>query len=320
MATSKQINGKNRTVSTKTLQRAIWIVFAGLIVVVVGFGGYYYWDRYVHLGDKSPLELDIEHLEQAIRDDPQNPEARVALAEYYLGKGLNRQAVEQTAQVLDAFPDHQGAQLVSGIANVRLNQPEAALAPLETFVAARKDEPMANSDTALEAAYYFLGESYMKLNRPQDAIAALQGALVINRTDADALYQLGLAYQATGRPEAALEKYHKAVRLVPDFVEAYSGMIESYTALDQPDYVAYARGMQALSMQDLKTAQTHLQFATQALPDFAPAFLGLALTYEKLGELEAAMTAISRVLELDPNDFAAQQTFGRLQATLNPQD
>ncbi|RME45350.1 MAG: tetratricopeptide repeat protein [Caldilineae bacterium] len=317
MSATKPITPK---LSTKTLQRTIWLVGIVLVLVVLSFGGYYYWDRYIHLGDKSPLEVDIAHLEQAIRDDPQNPDARVALAEYYLTKGMYPDAIEQANQVLNAYPDNQGAMLVAGVAAVRMNKPEEALEPLEKFVALRKDGPMANTDTALETAYYFLGESYMALDRPQDAIPVLEGALVINRTDADALYLLGQAYQATGRPEDALQQYQKAVRLVPDFTEAYTAMIEAYSTLNQEDYVAYARGMQAFTLKDYQTARTHLEYATNALPDFAPAFLGLALTYEKLGQPQAALQAVDRALDLDPTDFAAQQAYGRLQSILNPQE
>ena len=310
-------NFTKQKLSVKNIQRAIWIVLAFLVATLMLFGGYYYWDRYIHIGDKSPIELDVEALEQAIRDDPQNPEKRVALAEYYLDKGEPQKAFEQSNQVLKLYPENENAMLIAGLSAVQMEQPETALPPLEKFVAARKDQPMAKTDNALETAYYFLGESYLKLERPDDAIAALEAALTIKRTDADALYQLGQAYQSVGQPEAALERYQQAVRLVPDFSEAYSGMIESYTALNQPDYVAYARGMQAFTLQDWQTAKTHLEYATQALPDFAPAFLGLGLTYEKLGDMKAAQTAIEKSIQLDKNNFAAQQALGRIQATLN---
>ncbi len=302
--------------SVQNIQRAIWIVLALLFTILALFGGYYYWDRYIHIGDKSPIELDVEALEQAIRDDPQNPDTRVALAEYYLDKGEPQQAFEQSSQVLKLYPENEGAMLIAGIAAIRMGQPDAALSPLEQFVSIRKDSPMAKTDNALEAAYYFLGESYLKLERPDDAISALEAALLIKKTDADALYQLGQAYQASGQPEAALKQYQQAVRLVPDFGEVYSGMIESYTALGQPDYVAYARGMQAFTQQDWETAKTHLEHATQALPNFAPAFLGLGLTYEKLGDMQAAQTAIEKSIQLDENDFAAQQALGRIQTIL----
>ncbi len=321
MPISNQVTQKHQLLSTQNIQRAIWLVLIALVAGLTLFGGYYYWDRYiVRLGDKSPLELNIDHLEQAIRDDPQNPEARVALAEFYLNKGLYQEALDQTNQVLGAFPENERALLLAGIAYVRLDQPEAALNPLEQFVAARKDLEMAKVDTALETAYYFLGESYVKLSRPAEAIPVLEEAVFINRTDADAFYQLGLAYQADGQPEVALERYQQAIRFVPNFTEAYSGMIDSYTALGQPDYVAYARGMQAFTLNDFETAQTHLEHATKTLTDFAPAFLGLAMTYERMGKLESAKTTIQQALRLNPDDLAVQQVHGRIQATLDKQN
>ncbi len=321
MSIPNRITQKGQFLSTRNIQRAVWIVFAVLIVTVVLFAGYYYWDRYVgQLGDKSPLELGIEKLEGSIHEDPQNPQTRVALAELYLNQGRYKEALDQTGQVLQANPEDQSALLLSGIALIRLNQPEAALEPLQQFVAARKDEEMAHADTTLETAYYYLGESYLKLNRPAEAVPVLEQAVAINRTDADALYQLGRAYQATGKPEAALEHYQKAVRFVPDFTEAYSGMVESYTALNQPDHVAYAQGMQAFTLKDYKTAQAQLEKATKSRPDFGLAFLGLGLTYEKLGKWDEALTAVQRALELNPDDMAAQQAQGRIQAAKKRQE
>ena len=188
----------SQLLSDKSLQRIIWVVLAALVVLVIAFGGYYIWDRYIHLGDQSPLEQSIQQMEKAVREDPQNAEARLALAEIYLRAGRYDDAISQAEQIVKLYPDHDGAQWIMGVAHVRLGQPEAALEPLERFVELRKDQPMAKVDTALEAAYYFLGESYVKLDRPEDAIPALLAALEITRTDADALYQLGLAYQATG--------------------------------------------------------------------------------------------------------------------------
>lgn len=302
------------------IQRTIWIVAAALIINVLLFGGYYYWDRYIHLGDQSQVEMGIAKLEAAIREDPSDPDKRVMLAEYYLSSNQPSDALEQTSQVLESVPDHEGALLISGIAYTRLNQPENAVEPLKYFVFLRKGLPMASSDTALETAYYFLGESYLKINRPLDAIEPLEDAIQITPTDADALYQLGLAYNAAEKPEEALPYFDRAVRLVPDFVEAYAGMVESYTALEKPEFIAYARGMQAFSQGDVQTARTHLEYAAQVLPDYSPAFLGLALTYEQLDELDFALISVTHALELDPDNFAAQQTLGRLQATIAAQE
>jgi len=302
----------------RILKRMVLLMAIAVGVVFLTFGGYYYWDRYVRLGDQSPLERDIAALEEAVREDPQDPERRVALAEYYLGKGLYSEALKQAGEVLKAFPDNDRALLVQGIAYVRTEDYQAAIAPLEAFVNLRKDSPMANTDIALETAYYFLGESYMALNQPENAIQPLEAAIKIERTDADALYQLGVAYLETGQPEEALPYLERAVRLVPDFTEAYTAMVDVYKAEGKDDHVAFARGMKAFAMGEYETAQAQLEAATQALPEFAPAFVGLAMTYEKQGNLEAAMQAAERALQLAPEDFSAQQTYGRIQAATQP--
>ena len=179
---------------------------------------------------------------------------------------------------------------------------------------------MAGTDVALEAAYYFLGESYLRLGQPVDAIQQLEAALLISPVDADALYQLGLAYQADGQPELAVQRYQKAVRLVPDFIEVYQAMVDSYSALGRPDHVTYAQGMVAFGQKDYQAAVSNLERATEALPDFGPAFLGLGLAYEHLGNLPQALWAVERALELDPGDFAAQQAHGRIQAAQETQN
>lgn len=306
--------GQPRQPSIQTIQRVFWIVLGILLAVLLGFAGYYLRDRYFHADSDTPAESSIAHLEDAVREQPQEPLLRITLAESYLRAGEYAAALEQAGQVLDQYPDNVSALLIAGVSHIQLDQPEAAVELLRRFVALRKDGPMARSDTALEAAYYYLGESYLKLGRPAEAIPHLEEALRISPVDADALYQLGLALDATGQPELAVQRYGEAVRLVPDFLEVYRAMAGSYSALDRPDYVVYAQGMVAFCREDYQTATTYLQQATQSLPDYAPAFLGLGLTYESKGELEAALAAIQRALDLDPGDLAARQALTRIQA------
>ena len=314
MPSADDAASRRKQPSTQTIQRAFWIVLGLLLIIVVGFAVYYIWDRYSHAEGQTPAELDVVRMETAVHEQPQDPALRLMLAESYLQVGRYEQALEQADQVLRLHPENASAALIAGISLVRLDRPEEALAPLHTFVALRKDGPMARSDTALEAAYYFLGESYVRLGRPAEAIEPLEAALLISPVDADALYQLGLAYHADGRPEFAVQRYQEAARLVPDFVEVYQAMVDSYSALNQPDRVTYAQGMVDFSQKDYQAAVFQLERATAALPGFAPAFLGLGLAYENAGDLQPALSAIQQALELDPGDFAAQQALGRLQS------
>ena len=312
--------GRRRQLSTQTIQRAFWIALALLLLILASFVGYYVWDRYTHPEVQAPAELDIARMETAVYQEPQDPELRIVLAESYLQVGSYAQALEQANQVLRQHPEHASASLIAGISHVRLGRPEEALAPLHDFVVLRKGGPMARADTALEAAYYFLGESYLRLDRPAEAIQPLEAALLISPVDADALYQLGLAYHADGQPESAVQSYQQAVRLVPDFVEVYQAMVASYSALERPDHETYARGMVAFSQNDYQAAVSHLEQATEALPDFGPAYLGLGLAYEHAGNLPGALSAIERALELDPGDYAAQQALGRITAAQKTQN
>lgn len=306
--------------STLAIHRAAWITLAAFLITLTAFAGYYAWDRYLHPNDRSPTELQIASMEKTVHDNPQDAEAHLVLAQSYLVAGQNAQALSQAEQVLNLDPENSDALLQAGLAYVRMDQPETALAPLEKLVARHRDRPLAGADKLLETAYYYLGESYLALDRSAEAISALEAALAINPVDANALYQLGLAHQASGQPELALEQYHRAVQLVPDYAEAYHSMSQCYAFLQQAEYEAYAHGMESFAHQDYAQAVLQLEKATDALPDFAPAFWGIGLAYERMGRPDVALHAIERALELAPQDLAAKQALGRVRAALDSSD
>jgi len=302
--------------STERLQRSIWIMAALLGVISLAFGGYYYWDRFRPRGGISPAEQAIADAEQAVRENPSDPQIRVSLAALYYENYLYEQALKEAQQILEVYPDNDDALLIAGMASIRLKQPEQALPYLEKFAAIRETSPTANADMQLEMAYYFLGESLVALGQSEKAIEPLEAALRIVPTDADARYQLGLAYRNLGRYQEALTQFQKAVRLVPDFTEAYQGMESCYLALGQEGALHYARGMVAYGQGDYRTARAQLLEAASQRDDDPQIWLGLGLTYEKLGDLQAAFDALVRAQALAPHDLAVQQAYGRVQAAL----
>jgi tetratricopeptide (TPR) repeat protein len=305
---------------TATLRRAVLIALVALAAAVSAFAGYYLWDRYAHPGDRSAAEVQVQQIAQAVRDDPQDVAARIALADAYLSAGAYDDALAQAEGVLAVYPEDPGALLIAGIAHCFMDQPGEAVPLLERFITLRQDGAMAQADLTLETAYYFLGESYVELGQPAQGATALEAALAISPTDADALFQLGRAYQHQGQPLAALEQYHRAVRFVPDFGEVYSGMADCYSALDWDAHRDYARAMQAFARGDYEKAEVYLEEATEELSDFSPAHVGLALTYEKRQRLAEARKAAERALELEPGDFLAQTVLARIQNTMGSQD
>ena len=302
--------------TTRQLTRAVWVLAGLLALTSLAFAGYYYWDRFRARGPLSPAELALREAEQAVRENPEDPDLRVTLAGQYYENHMYDRAYEVASQVLEVYPDHEAALLLAGMAAVQQDRLEDAIPPLERFIALRRDRPAANADLQLEMAYYFVGASYVTLGQSERAIEALEAALRISPTDADALYQLGVAYQAQEQCDAALEAFRRAVRLVPDFVEAYQGMVQCYQALGQDDYRLYAEGMVAFGEKRYRQARERLEQAAERLPDDASVWLGLGLVYEKLGDLEAARQALARARDLAPDDVTIEHAYGRVQAAL----
>ncbi len=300
--------------------RRVWLMLAAVVLLTAVFGGYYYFDRYIHLDDQSPIDQSIIQMEEVVRQNPEDADARVGLAQTYLQNGRYPQALAQTQEVLSAYPEHHGALFVQGIAYAQAGETAAAIEPLAKLVVLRRQSPMAQTDNMLQTALYYLGKSYLEVGRTDYAIDAFTEALTINHTDADAMYLLGQAYSQNDQPDLALAQYQNAVRFVPDFIEAYQGMADSYTALSQPDHAIYAQGMVAYAQRDFETARGRLETAVAALPQFAPAFLGLGITYEQLGLLTDAENYLTHALALDPDNFLASHALGRVQHVLAGQE
>ncbi len=313
MSTSPVFNPQR--INNHLLGRLVLLLAIAILLIAVAFGIYYYADRYVRLGDKSPVELEIEHLEEVVAGNPQDLEARLMLAQLYYENGEYLKALQNAETVSKSRPDDSASLFILGMAYSEAGQVEAAVDSLEHLAEIRRDSPMAQVDRVLEASLYYLGVNYIKLDQADKAIQVLSEALHIDGTDADAFYQLGAAFAVKGEHERSIEAYQSAIRFVPDFIEAYQAMAESYGALGMSDHALYAHGMLSFSAKDYRQAQQDLELAAQGLPDFTPVFLGLALTYEQQGDLQLAMKNVERVLELEPDNFNANVIFGRIHTT-----
>lgn len=302
---------------TRQLTRITILAGILLVLVVVVFGGYYYYDRYYHKPQPEQAEVNLAEAEQAVRDDPQNVDMRMALAEVYMYNNRFADALVQANQVMMSQPNNERAWLVVGIASANLGKPADAIEPLTKFVDARKDQEMPGLDKSLQAAAYYLGDSYLQLGKPQEAIEPLKQAVEWSKTDADAMYKLGMAYSGVQDYPNAVDMFHYATTFVPDFQEAYDAMAAAYDAGGLPAYGDYARGMSAYSKKDYQAAIDLLLKSAEAQPDFSPTFAGLGLTYEAQSRLEEAKSAYEAALKLEPENFTASNGLQRVDILIN---
>ena len=302
--------------STYQMQRILVLTGIVLVVVAASFAGYYYYDRYYRPQPKV-AEMGLAEAEQAVRDNPNDPDKRLVLAETYLVNRRFDDALTIANQVMANYPENQHAWLLVGVVNNLKGNYQDAVGPLQKYYDANKETDMPGLNKALQSATYYLGDSYLKLNELDKAVPVLEMSVKWTQTDSDAIYKLGMAYIGIKKYEQAVTQFQNATLFVPNFTEAYEGMATAFEALNDTDYAGYARGMVAYSKKDYKTALDLLLKAAQAKPDFIPVFNGLGLTYEATDDLKNAKLSYEMATKLSSNDYTATTGLQRVNALLN---
>jgi tetratricopeptide (TPR) repeat protein len=193
-----------------------------------------------------------------------------------------------------------------------LEQYDLAATDYERVVEIASGGEMANVDKLLETAYYRLGSIAMLQDRPADAVPYLEKALLIKRSDADALYLIGTAYTATGETDKAIIALRSAVDFAPlGWSEPYTAMVEAYTEAGNPAMAEWAGAMADLAMGQADLAEPRLKAITDgaAAVDVA---IGLGLLYETRGDSPTAAEWYGKALALDPENAAARLGLGRV--------
>ena len=195
--------------------------------------------------------------------------------------------------------------------------PASAVVPLQKYFDANKNSSSAGLNRTLQTAAFYLGDSYYKLGQFDKAVEPLESDVKWSKTDADAMYKLGMVYTELKKYSDALNMFAYATAFVPNYLEAYEGMAKVFTLTNQPDYLNYAQGMVAYSKNDYQTAVTLLLKSAQAKPDFAPTFAGLGMAYEAQADYLKSRDAFATALKLDQTNLAAQQGKQRVEIIIN---
>lgn len=298
MATESQV------LRPKGKKKALWLagaalvllVVAGVVIAVLNSGG----------PGQTNLDATLAGLEEQVRQDPQNVQARLAVAIAYAARGLDDSAITQFNDALRLEENNQTALI--GLGRVYLDQGDMdkALAPFLKVADLNKDNPLRFSIEQLEGVYYDLGTIYGHKGKYDTAKQYFQDALQINPVDSDAWYQLGQIQRQAGALEEAIQSFDRSVRLVPDFVEAYRAMATTYHTLGQTGKEKYAQGMVHLSGRSYDDAVKSLQEAVRLEPQMGEAFQGLGLALESMGRKEEARQNYEQALALDSTLMLAE--------------
>ncbi len=308
-----QTEGKvlNSKWSEERLGRLVWIVAGLLVVITIGFGVFYYRDRYVH-ANQPLVEREIAQLENAVRQDPQNADFRVAVAQRYLDEGYLDQALKQAQQALKIDDQLESAYVILGQIYVKKGNLQDAESNFRKVVELNQGNQFAYLNRQLQFAHYQLGQIAMERNDYATAVDEYRASLQIRGSDADARLALALVLQKQGQHDEAIKELNEATRFVPDFAEAYEALTTSYMVKGLQVETRYAQAMVVFSKGDYQRAARELSEVVKSKPELPGAHLGLGLSYEQLGKRDEAIAAFKQVLALRSGDVAAIQALGRL--------
>ena len=300
--------------SERTLTKLLKLILVATGILLVAFFTIYYYNHYIFLGDKPPIEQGLRTLRQHVLAEPGDPTARMQLAAMYFERGEYTQAIEQGESILASNPDSQDALYLVGLAHIQAGSSQKGILLLSRFADLRQDSAMWRTDLQLEEALYYLGAAYIQADQFELARQALSLALEIDRTDADAIFLLGQVYAGLGQVEAAAEQYLSALRYVPDFKAVYLALFHLDSISGHASRLAYAEAGLAYCRQDYATAIEKLVLALEAEPRFVAAYVLLGLAHEGQGESDQARQNLEKALAIEPENFLAQHVLGRISA------
>jgi len=172
----------------------------------------------------------------------------------------------------------------------------------------------------LARGYYELGFTLMKLERYDEAIAALKTAIkAVPNLPQDAYYYLGTSLFHAGGVTGAikyLEEYRKRAGTATR-VEAYKllgrGYLQKYefraavscfervSYLEDPTWETFTqRGLAHFGLDELDEAREYFELAMALKPDVLQVLYNLAVTYEKLGAREKAARLFEKASRIQP--------------------
>jgi tetratricopeptide (TPR) repeat protein len=140
------------------------------------------------------------------------------------------------------------------------------------------------------------GKELYRNDQDTEAVEAFQQALKLDPDLAEAHFRLGLGYEALGKQEEAEAEYKKAVASFKKYLEENDNDPEAHYDLGQT-YAGLGQYSEAIR---------EYRQATKLKEDDPDIYYDLGLAHTKLAQYDAAAAAFSKSLEIDPDNYRAE--------------
>jgi len=238
----------------------------------------------VALGDAGRATAGLEELQEALRLNPNYPEAYDSIGIILAKSGRGPEAIADYAEALRLRPRFSDAHYNLGTA---------------LGVAGRYDEAVAEFRAALRIQPEFaeaednLGEALARMGQFGEALPHFAKAVALKPEEAKFYFDWAAALQGAGQAAEAIARYEEALRLKPAYAEAHTNL-----------------GVALASADRLSEAIGHFEKATQINPNSVNAHYNLAGALTNAGRLPEAIAEYERVLRLNPGYADAHANLG----------
>ena len=167
-----------------------------------------------------------------------------------------------------------------------------------------------------------MGNSLFYAGKPRDALPYLLKAEKIDPLNPDIQRELALVYREIKQYDLAFVHFKEAIKLKPDFSEAYNDMGVLYSlqgkvdeALEcfnkavknilyrTPHFAYHNMGLVYFKMKDYSRAIEFYKKALSVSPGYVEAYFGIAEIYELLGENEKAILTYDQIKKQAPESL-----------------
>jgi tetratricopeptide (TPR) repeat protein len=274
-------------------------------------------EAYTRVGNYEAAE---QSLQAYLQKKPDDLDGKLRLADVFAERKRYKDAVRVLQEAVKANPTDVKAQLAL------VNMYEKAKMDKEAAAAYERLATLAPNN---KVVYYNQGVLYFEQKQYDRAAKAFAQVVRLDGKDTDARDYLFRIYQEQKKPKQAVAVLAELIELQPNRVEnyprafeiydhlkAYDGMTKTFSraverAPNQPEprfYLGLAYEKRGLLVEALRQYEA----ASRLAPKNKDYINRIGLVYERMGKADAALKAYQRVLDIDPNDAKAEESYLRL--------
>jgi tetratricopeptide (TPR) repeat protein len=255
-----------------------------------------------------------------LKAKPKDMDARLRLAAVYQKRKRNTQAIKTLKQLIKDNPKSLKAHLALVDIYEKLKMDKEAAATYEAIAKLAPDN---------KVVHYNKGVLYYEMKQYDRAAKAFGVVLKLDNKDIDAREYLLEVYRRQKKPRQALAVLEKLIELRPNHWPYYAKAFELYDQLkayeemtktlaravgklpEQPE-LRYFLGISYEKRNLLVEAIHQFEVVVKLAPKNTTYLMRLAGLYEQIGKSKEALKTYKRVLEVDPENPEAQDSYLRL--------